>query len=322
MNEIGRKITDKLIEINGSADFTIVFLPYKRSMWNSMESVYEECIASGADAHCMPIPYYRKKTDNEIDYIDSDFDLFGDIAERVELLDELSPRFIAIQYQYDGNNKVTGMLPEYYTANLKSKYNCDIVMLPYGIPWIDEPQDSDYLPHGIVSVDYIFTCSETARQNGIRTWAYYNIDMTDRIFAFGSPKLDMMAKAPEEIPDEWQPIIGDRVVTLVCNSLGAFLGEPYERINLYRQYVVREVDRDKAVIFRPHPLLRTTIKSMRPDTEACYNKLLAQFRRLPHVIIDESEYLERVVGIADHLISDPSSVVKMWQVTGKTYEVM
>ena len=58
MNEIGKNITDKLIEIHGSTDFVIGFLPYKRSMWNCMESVYEECLKSGAVAYIMPLPYY------------------------------------------------------------------------------------------------------------------------------------------------------------------------------------------------------------------------------------------------------------------------
>ena len=50
MNEIGKRIADKLAEIHGSRDFSIAFLPYKRSMWNSMESVYTECWSSGARA--------------------------------------------------------------------------------------------------------------------------------------------------------------------------------------------------------------------------------------------------------------------------------
>ena len=50
----GHKITDKLAEIHGNEDFTIAFLPYKRSMWSSMKSVYESC----KNAHIYPLPYY------------------------------------------------------------------------------------------------------------------------------------------------------------------------------------------------------------------------------------------------------------------------
>ena len=105
MNEIGRKIADKLIELHGSSDFTICFLPYKRSMWDCMRSVYEECIASGAETHLLPLPYYRMKINKEVDYID--YDDFGKDAEPIENLEKLYPDYVVIHYQYNGNNKVT-----------------------------------------------------------------------------------------------------------------------------------------------------------------------------------------------------------------------
>lgn len=321
MNEIGRKIADKLIEIHGSTDFTIAFFPYKRSMWNSMESVYEECIKSGVDAHCMPIPYYRMRENKKIDYIDTDYDLFGDIAEPYQNLDDMNPRFIAIHYQYDGNNLVTNMLPEFYTNAIKMRYNCDIIMLPYGIAADYRTRRDGNLAPGCINVDYMFCASEDDRQGCINTWANYGIDYSKRAFGFGSPKIDAVLKATRDIPDEWKDAIGDRKVILLVNSLGPYLERPFEKITLYARIIQDEVDKGNAVIFRPHPLLRTTIKSMRPDTEVTYQKLIRKIKNTDHVILDESEYPERAMGIADYMISDmPSSMVVMWRATNKPYE--
>ena len=53
-----------------------------------------------------------------------------------------------------------------------------------------------------------------------------------------------------------------------------------------------------------------------------YNLLISMLDNMDHVIIDESEYLERALGVADRLISDMSSVVYMWRETGKPYKLI
>ena len=317
MNEIGRRITDKLIEIHGSNDFSIAFLPYKRSMWNSMESVFEECKASGIDAHCYPIPYICLKENKEIDCVKSDFALFGDIAEPIETLTESD--YVAIHYQYEDHNKVTSMLPEYFTKALKDRYKAKIVYLPYGI-YGNQPVYS--LQPGCRFVDYAFVEDETAANLFLTGWQTQGVDFSGRVFGFGSAKLDAMKKLTREIPKEWEDIIDGRSVTLICNSLGAFLGDPFRNIDMYEGRTIRELYEGHAVIFRPHPLLRQTIRSMRPEASQRYDNFISEMKVRDHVIVDESEYLERAFGIADRLISNPSSVVPMWRVTGKPCEVV
>ena len=317
MNEIGRKIVDKLIEINGSTNFSIAFLPYKRSMWNSMQSVYEECIASGIDAHVYPIPYLRMKENRQPDYLDTDFALFGDIAERIETLEHAD--YIAIHYQYEDHNRVTNMLPKYFTKALKDRYHAKIIFLPYGI--YGNKQTYSLQP-GCRDVDYAFMESPEAEQLFISGWLTQGVDFTGRCFGYGSAKLDLCRDLLKVIPPEWEERISDRSVTLLCNSLGPFLADPYRKIGEYEDIVNQELEKNHTVIFRPHPLLRTTIKSMRPDTDHYYHKLLRNLEQHFHVIIDESEYLERAMAAADYLISDPSSVIPMWMVTGREYRIL
>ena len=322
MNEIGRKITDKLIEIHGSANFTIAFLPYKRSMWDSMESVYEECLKSGIDAHCVPIPYYYMKENKQIDFKTCDFDYFGQIAEPVKILSDLNPDYIAIHYQYNGNNNVTRMLPEFYTEALKEKYHSEIIYLPYGIPYGGTSIKHHRIQPGIANADYFFLNSEEERLGFIEDWLSLGIDMSEKTFGFGSAKIDAVLKAKKEIPPEWKQDIDGKTVILITNSLGPFLARPYERIEAYQHYIIEELEQDHAVIFRPHPHLWNTIKSMRPDTMDAYRCFIDRFWNRPHCIIDHSEYVERAIGVADRLISDPSSIVEMWRVTGKPYKVI
>ena len=317
MNEIGRRITDKLIEIHGSTDFSIAFLPYKRSMWNSMESVYEECKASGAEVHCMPIPYKCLKENKELDFVTSDFALFGDIAEPIEMLTDVD--YIAIHYQYEDHNKVTGMLPQYFTKALKDKYNCKIIFLPYGVGM---GSGHFALQPGCRYVDYAFLEDENNAERFIAGWLTQGIDFNGRCFGYGSAKLDAAVKGEKVIPSEWLFHLEDKSVTLVCNSLGPFLTDPITRLNLYQNTIAHELEQGRAVIFRPHPLLRQTIKSMVPDMMELYNSLLLWMSMQRNVVVDESEYLERAIAISNRMISDPSSVLTMYHTTGKPSEVL
>lgn len=318
MNEIGKKITQKLIEIHGSTDFTIAFLPYKRSMWNSMASVYEECKAAGAQVHCMPIPYLRMKDNGKTcDYLDSDKEHFGELAENIEDLEHAD--FIAIHYQYEDHNKVTNMLPKYFTKALKERYGAKIVFLPYGIGM---GQGHFSLQPGCRYIDYAFLEDQENAERFIAGWKTQGIDFTGRVFDYGSAKLDATRNLKKTIPEEWQELIGNRSVTLVCNSLGPFLSDPLKRMNLYQHYITNEIGAGKAVIFRPHPLLDTTIKSMIPRMKSNYKGLKIWAETRDRVIVDDSEYLERAIAAADYLISDPSSVITMWAATGKPYKLI
>lgn len=298
MNEIGRKIKDKLCEIYGSADFTIAFLPYKRSMWDCMESVYEECVRSGIKTYVCPVPYLRKYQDREV--LDKDeFEYGTDIM----LLPELDTDFIVIHYPYDGKNKVTGMIPKYYTQELK-QYG-QVVYIPYSCTNMRLLR----VQPGIANVDYAFLPSEPAVELFIYEWAQMGVDFEGRVFGFGSPKMDAIQK------------VSKGSATVIINSLAPFLYEPFNKIQKYKQVMIEERAKNKTVIFRPHPLLRQTIASMRPDTESEYTKLLI-FAEGLGVEIDESENLERTLGRADYLISDHSSVLEMWASTGREYKII
>lgn len=295
MNNIGKKIKDKLAELHGFDDFTIAFLPYKRSMWNSMASVYEECDKAGAVAYILPLPYYLMP---EKKVVRDDFEN----ALPIDLLGKITFDFLVIHYPYDHNNKVTGMLPEYHTAELK-KYG-KVIYIPYSCTNMRQLR----VQPGIANVDYAFLGSEGEAEAFINEWAEMGVDFKGRVFGYGSPKMDV--KIGE----------GKENVTLVINSLGPYLASPLRHIAMYKFHIEQELDQGRRVIFRPHPLLNQTIKAMRPDTAEIYNRFIMWVKE--NAKVDESEDLESALNEADYLISDPSSVLEMWQATGKPYKVI
>ena len=307
MNDIGKRIADKLAEIHGSKDFRIAFLPYKRSMWNSMESVYTECWVAGAYARVIPLPYQRI-VNGEVESVDCDRSKFFTQALDISALKEGAFDFVVIHYPYDDHNKVTRMLPEYHISELK-KYG-KVVYIPYAC----SNQRFLRVQPGIANVDYVFLTTEAEANMFIDEWKAYGVDFSGRVFGYGSPKMDAIANL-EQSKSEY-------LTTLVINSIGAYLRNPFERIRLYQHHMTNEIGRGRRVIFRPHPLMRQTIKSMRPDTMAAWEKLLAWCETRDLVEVDESEYLEDALEQADYIIGDPSSVLEMWASTGREYTVI
>lgn len=299
MNEIGKNITDKLIEIHGSTAFVIGFLPYKRSMWNSMASVYEECRKAGAVAHILPLPYYLMPEKKII----VEQRLFRD-ALNIEYLTKINFDYLVIHYPYDGNNRVTSMLPKHYTAQLRNYGK--VIFIPYSCT----SGIFTRLHAGLANIDYAFLRSEEECEAFIAEWAKHGVDFSGRVFGYGSPKMDAMQKCS----------CGS--ATLVINSLAPYLSAPFVKIDAYQTVITHEIERGRKVIFRPHPLLRQTIKSMRPDTAEAYSKFIKWCNEQENVIVDETENLEHALEQADYLISDPSSVLEMWQSTGREYTVL
>lgn len=299
MNEAGKRITEKICEIYRSDNFTIAFLPYKRSMWNSMESVYEECVKQGIRAYICPMPYLRKSKDLN-DILDKDkFEGGTDISH----LPELNTDFIVIHYPYDGNNRVTSMIPQYYTAELRNYGK--VIYIPYSCTNMRQLR----VQPGIANVDYAFLNTPEETDAFVREWKEMGVDFSGRVFGLGSPKMDAIQKC------------GHGSATLIINSLGPFLCDPFGKIKRYEREIIDEIDKGHEVIFRPHPLLRQTIRSMRPDTESEYNEFI-DWAESVGAEIDESEYLEDAISKADKLISDPSSVLEMWLTTGREYKII
>lgn len=305
MNEIGKNITDKLIEIHGSTDFVIGFLPYKRSMWNSMASVYEECRKTGAVAYVLPLPYYLMPDKQIV----NEQDLFSEEGTLdINMIQKISFDYLVIHYPYDGNNKVTSMLPEYYTAQLRNYGK--VIFIPYSC----SPGIFTRLHSGLANIDYAFLRSEEECEAFIAEWAEHGVDFSGRVFGYGSPKMDAMQKLEQGK--------GEYLTTVVINSLAPYLSAPFKRLDLYQHHISNEIGRGRRVIFRPHPLLRQTIKSMRPDTMQAYEKFISWCESRDLVTVDETEYLEETLEQVDYLISDPSSVLEMWQSTGREYTVL
>ena len=113
----------------------VVFMPYKASMWDCMESVWEAAKAdSDCEAYVVPIPFYEKTPEGGIAKECYEGDLFPKYVPITHYkdfpLEREQPDVVYIHNPYDNCNYVTSVYPEYYSPNLK-KYTDMLVYISY-----------------------------------------------------------------------------------------------------------------------------------------------------------------------------------------------
>ena len=72
-----------------------------------------------------------------------------------------------------------------------------------------------------------------------------------------------------------------------------------------------------ALLWRPHPLIKATIESMKPELWKTYEKIVEKYCREGWGIYDDTSDIDRAVILSDVYYGDPSSVVQLCKKAGK-----
>ena len=326
----------------------IVFMPYKASMWDSLESVFlaarddDDC-----EAYVVPIPYFDRKSDKslgEMHYEGNEYPPNIPITNWEEYsFEERQPDVIYIHNAYDDSNLVTCVHPRFFSSNLK-KYTEKLVYIPYFVLEEIDPKDQkkiDGIKHfcfmpGIVNADKVILQSENMRRIYINEYAKViesaggSIDrkkLEEKFLGTGSPKFDKVLNTRKEdldIPEEWLKIIqkpdGSRKKIIFYNTSVTALLQHNEKMLEKMQYVFgvfKEHKDEVALLWRPHPLIKTTIESMRPQLWEEYYKIVEQYKEEGWGIYDDTADMDRAVILCDGYYGDHSSVVQLVQKAGK-----
>lgn len=327
----------------------IYFLPYKASMWDSLESIWRAAAEDKehCNAYVMPIPYADRNPDGTAAEWHCERDQFpADVPvvnwEDVDL-ETVHPDVIYIHNPYDGNNIVTSVDSRYYSDKLK-QYTEKLIYVPYFVlsdpEWVQDgtlteeqrKENKDGIRGficmpGVMNADEVYVQSENMRQVYIEVLveatehkekAYWE----NRIMAFGSPKFDKIATDKKEdfiIPEEWQKIIGNKKVILYNTSLAATLEHSEQFCDKLRYVfdIFYKNRKNAALWWRPHPLMEATLQSMRPEILAEYQKLKKIYIAENWGIYDDTADLHRAIVCSNAYYGDGSSVVQMYKKTGK-----
>ncbi len=303
----------------------VVFLPYKASMWDCMESVWE---AADADPECealvVPIPYYEKNAQGSIVRECYEGDMFPKdvpvVHYRAYHLEEEQPDIVYIHNPYDGGNTVTTVHPDYYSSNLK-KYTDLLVYIPYYICGNGPLPDCHLSLPAYEYVDYIILQDEEKVQN------LADFVPMEKIVVLGTPKADRIRKLnrkkdeilEQEIPQEWREKIRGKKVILYNLSVTGLLRNSKYAMDKIRYVLSCFEGRDDVVLWwRPHPLLEATLHSALPALYEEYMKIKHAFAGSGNGILDETGDAAVAAVIADaYLGENTSSLMHYFGVQGK-----
>ena len=343
-----KKISKSLSKIEQSIKNDIpvkkiaVFLPYKASMWDSLESVWKAADADpDCDAIVMPIPYYDKNPDGSFADMHYEGEQFPDYVPITNYQNydfaKKRPDMIFIHNPSDEYNLVTSVHPFFYSSKLKNLTD-QLVYIPYFVLNEIDPQNEiavQGMEHfctlpGVANSHLVIVQSEKMRQVYIDVLTEWAGEETrtiweKKILGLGSPKFDRVLDDSIDIqmPKEWKKILykedGTKKKVILYNIGLVRMLEQNDAMldkieNVLQKF--RERQEDIALLWRPHPLMPATIKSMRMELWARYEKIVDTYREDEWGIYDDTTDLERAIKLSDAYYGDPSSVIQLCKKVG------
>lgn len=348
---IGRKLRKSLVSVKNSIKNEIpihteaVFLPYKACMWDSLESVWKAAEEDpDCDACVIPIPYYDRNPDGSFREEHYEGDLYPDYVP-VTRYDEYDfqsrrPDLIFIHNPYDDCNYLTSVHPFFYSKNLKN-YTEKLIYIPYFVLSEIDPDNKEAvegmahfctLP-GVIYADKTIVQSEAMRQIYVNVLTEFTRETSadracweEKILGLGSPKIDKAVstkKEDVEVPEEWLPVIEKtdgsfKKIIFYNTGLGALLQNGEKMLTKMRDVfrIFKENREEVALLWRPHPLIVTTFRTMRPQLWGAYREILEKYLEEGWGIYDDTPDLDRAIALSDAYYGDGSSVVQLCQSVG------
>lgn len=330
-NNIYKKLHRLQIQIENSVRNDIklrremVFFPYKASMWDSLESVWQAADADpDCDAYVVPIPYYDKNPDGTLGaYHYEGNSLPVDIPivhYDTYSFEERRPDAVFIHNPYDYANHVTSIDPRFYSAELKKYTEC-LVYIPYYATAGGMSEGQAWCP-AYDNADYIVIQSEKYR-------GFFDKSIPgEKLLPFGSPKFDSVihkCQNPPEPPEEWKlsdeqmEKLKSGKVYFYNTSINGMLGNTETFLKKMRYVFDTFKGRDDAcLLWRPHPLLDSTFSTMRSAYKPQYDALKKEFKDSNIGILDETPDIESAIALSDVYIGDSgTSVTSLFGVAGK-----
>ena len=317
----------------------VVFLPYKATLWDSMESIW---LAAKEDLQCrtyvIPIPYFDKNADGklgEMHYENEDFPTYVPITSYLSYdISQRRPDIIYIHNPYDEVNKVTTVHPKFYSRKLR-EYTKNLVYVPYFVSITDVVEESFCMLPGVLFSNRVILQSEKVRNVYIEVFnkykeLYHFSDSygipEDKFLGLGNPKYDKVITSQIEkieIPDHWEKLIYSETgkkkkIILYNTTIAAMLHFEEKMLKKIENVLAYFAQKEQVVLlWRPHPLLKTTLQSMRPDMYEHYASIEQDYINAGWGIFDESADMYRAISISDAYYGDWSSVVELYRKTLK-----
>jgi len=317
------ELSDYLIKELQVEKKVVYFLPYKLDMWDSLESIWQVLNEDEQfDVYVMPIPWFERNEDGNVKKWHCEINEFSKYVPVVDYrkvdLSVVKPDVIFIHNPYDGNNLITSVDERYYSNKLKQQTET-LIYVPYFVVKDEINPDKCQCP-AIQYADYVIVQDEHIKK--IYEENYPWGDPKGKFLPFGSPKIDKILNSKRSdyvLPLAWRRKISGKKVILYNTSIRDMLENDDYYIDKLRSTFKFFKDKTDLVLWwRPHPLLKSSIRIIKPDIYQDYCFLEHQYKEQAFGIYDDSLDANRAIACSDAYYGDRSSLAWLYRMTGKT----
>ena len=328
----------------------ILFIGCKADAWDAFDSVWRAAKDEPeTSVYVMPVPYYERNAVGGSKAMHYEGDLYPEYLDIVNYeeydIAKEHPDVIFIQNPYDECNYTTNIMPAFYSERLKGLTD----KLIY-IPWfkLTELGDGEEKPRktmdyfckvpGVVHADIVIVQSEQMRREYIECLTEFAGEDTreiweKKIVGLGTPLDDAEQKKfasvdkislVSEAPEAWKKVLlrgdGELKKSILYNtSVAAFMQYGEKMLDkVERTLPVFEENKEEiALIWRPHPKLAESIKSLKPELFDRYNSVVESFKNAGWGIYDDSADMETAIQLCDAYYGDSDGVAHKCETLGK-----
>lgn len=319
----------------------VVFLPFKGETWNAMESVWKAASQDeNTDVYVIPIPFYEKNNDGSMGMMHFDLNAY---PKNLPITDYNTfdfglhrPDVIFFQNPYDEYNAAITVHPFFYAKNLKN-YTEKLVYIPYFL--IDEIKPSDEravktleyfctVP-GVVHADRVIVQSEQMKNTYVNALTEFAGAETKSIWEYkicglGSPIQDSMYKGIDknDLPKDWQRVLYDaegkkKKAVLYATGLGTLLEHEEKMLEkIEKTFAIFQEQKDIALVWRPHPGIRSAIEKANPQLWEKYQELQEKYCSGGWGILDDTPDASSRISLYDAYYGDTSDLVQAFKKFG------
>lgn len=330
--EISKRLKELISE---SVVYKVIFMPYKASMWDSLESIWMAADkAERCEALVVPITYYELDSNqnpvkkvNERDRFPEYVNTIND--EEYDLENDL-PDIIYIHNPYDNTNLVARVDSRYYSWNLK-KYCEKLVYVPY-YKWVDGVSSASF-KSAMYHADYTVQSSDDAVKRCIEASPEYATilgletivvrkAMEKKLINLGSPEVDKVLSLSKDnvpMPDDWEGKVIKSRVNVVYNTTidEIFESRTFDKVKETLNFFKKNSEK-AFVIWRPHPLMKQTLTSMLPNLVDEYDELMNEFITGDYGVLDANPSMHYAMFWSDMYYGyKTSSMTELYKYTGK-----
>lgn len=331
VNLILKKVKEQIDILH--TEYEVVFLAYKASMWDSLESIWK---AAKRDkdfkTYVIVVPYFSKESDGRYKEMVCEKTKFPKEVPVTDYSDykieERHPDIIFFHNPYDQTNVITSVHPDYYAKHIRN-YTDMLVYVPYFVTRGYIKEQYCILP-GVLYAHRVMVETEEIRQQYIRHYKKVfeeaKVDVTEeaelKFVAKGSPKWDKVlitSKTDYELPDEWRVKVSNRIVVLYNTHISKLMdGDANKTLKKIESVLRYFKEQDEFMLWwRPHPLSMETARAVGEQTLKKYEMLVSKYKNEDWGIYDDTAELYRAIAYSDAYYGDESSLTALFKNVGK-----